>query len=90
MPEYILYVIPRDRNGGDVIVDITANVELERPDLAGKLSGVRWSKQVKERLRTLHLGESDKLDFMDIPLASGIHTQFDACCNIRELRDAGF
>ena len=90
MPEYILYVIPRDRNGGDVIVDITANVELEGPDLAGKLSGVRWSKQVKERLRTLHLGESDKLDFMDIPLASGIHTQFDARCNVRELRDVGF
>ena len=90
MPEYILYVIPRDRDGGDVIVDITAHVELEGPDLAGKLSGVRWSKHVKERLRTLHLGESDKLDFMDIPLASGIHTQFDACCNIRELRDAGF
>ena len=73
-----------------MIVDITANVELEGPYIAGKLSGVRWSKQVKEKLRTLHLGESDKLDFMDIPLASGIHTQFDARCNVRELRDVGF
>jgi hypothetical protein len=90
LPEYILYVIPRNRNGRDVIVDITAHVELEGPYITGKLSGVRWSKEVKKRLRTLHLGESDKLDFMDIPLALGIHAQFDARCNIRELKDAGF
>jgi hypothetical protein len=90
MSEYLLYVVPRNfRGGDDVMVDITANRELEWSCFAGRLKGVKWSV-AKEKLRGLHLRPTDKLDSVDISLKAGVHAQFTAYCSPEELRNAGF
>ena len=89
MSEYLLYVVPRNFSGDDVMVDITANMELEGSYFAGRLNGVQWS-EAKQKLKGLHLKPTDKLDFVDISLRAGVHAQFTAYCSSEELRNAGF
>jgi hypothetical protein len=89
MSEYLLYVVPRNFSGDDVMVDITANMELEGSYFAGRLNGVKWS-EAKQKLKGLHLKPTDKLDFVDISLRAGVHAQFTAYCSSEELRNAGF
>ena len=89
MSEYLLYVVPRNFSGDDVMVDITAYMELEGSYFAGRLNGVKWS-EAKQKLKGLHLKPTDKLDFVDISLRAGVHAQFTAYCSSEELRNAGF